>query len=108
MTNRPSASLVRLVAAVPAALLVVAVFPMPYGFYTLLRLVVTAAAVLIVWRELSGSQRPLWAVLMGLVALLFNPVVPVHLTREIWFFIDLAVAAIFAVYALTVARREER
>jgi hypothetical protein len=45
---------------------------------------------------------------MGLVALLFNPVVPVHLTREIWFFIDLAVAAIFAVYALTVARREER
>jgi hypothetical protein len=105
MTDVPNTTLIRVIALVPAVMLVLAVFQMPYGFYTLLRLVVTIAAAVIAWHAVSKSEKPIWAVLMGLIALLFNPIVPVYLTREIWFFIDLVVAATFVSFAVTQAKR---
>ena len=96
--------LIRVIGLVPTVMLVVAVFDLPYGYYTFLRLVVTVAALLIAWFEWANARRALWLVLMGLIALLFNPIVPVYLTREIWFFIDLAVAAIFMVYVIVTHR----
>lgn len=79
---------------VPAAMLVVAVFPLPYGYYTLLRLVVCVAASVLVWQELRARGGvSAWTVGLALVALLFNPIVPIYLDREAWLPIDLAAAA---------------
>lgn len=100
MQNEPSTDLIRVIALVSVVMLVLAVFEMPYGFYTLLRLVVTAAAAIIAWRALSNQVRPLWAAMMGLIALLFNPFIPVYLTREVWFFIDILVAVVFIAYVI--------
>ena len=33
-----------------------------------------------------------WAITMAGIALLFNPLIPVHLTRDIWIPIDLSTA----------------
>ncbi|WP_416796229.1 DUF6804 family protein [Ciceribacter azotifigens] len=77
-------------------LLAVATMPMPYGYYTLLRLVVTVAGVFLAWSEFQTHQRlTVWVLLFGFLALLFNPVIPVHLDREVWFVLDLGAAAIF-------------
>lgn len=81
---------------IPAVLLAVATMPMPYGYYTLLRLVVTVAGVFLAWSEFQTDQRlTVWVLLFGFLALLFNPVIPVHLDREVWFVLDLGAAAIF-------------
>lgn len=74
------------------------VFALPYGYYQLLRLVVCSWAIWALvssWKVENGVLR--W-LLIGL-ALLFNPVRPVHLTKTVWACVDVATAAILLVYA---------
>lgn len=82
-----------------AALLALAVLPLPYGYYQLLRLVTTgvfAWAAIIAFRRGNAGYGFGFAVL----ALLFNPVVPVYLSKAVWMPIDLGAAV-----ALVVSRR---
>jgi len=81
---------------IPAALLLLALLPLPYGFYTLLRLVVTICAVVIAYHHWQSGGKGV-AIAMGFIALLFNPLIPVYLTREIWAPIDLGLAVFFVV-----------
>ena len=81
---------------VPAALCLIALFELPYGYYTFLRLVVTVCAGVAgygCWK----NGRIVVAFVFGAVALLFNPVIPVHLARELWAPIDVLVAGTFAI-----------
>ena len=71
----------------------VAVFPLPYSFYTFLRLVVSVTAV-VAAIELQSEDNFLW-ILFGGITLLFNPLFLVHLEKEVWFPIDLFVAGCF-------------
>ena len=43
-----------------------------------------------------------WSVLLALVAVLFNPFIPVHLARQTWFYLDLAAAAVFVAHLILV------
>lgn len=93
----------RTVALITAALLLVAVAPWwPYGFYMLLRIVVFGAGLFCGWSLWNAGRRRL-AVALGIAALVFNPFLPAHLTREIWTVINLAGAGLFA-YAAFSAR----
>ena len=77
-----------------AILLVLAVIPIwPYGFYIVLRVVVWAVSiyVAVMGKELSRSNRTLAV----LIAVLFNPISIVSLSRPVWFPIDLTVAYYF-------------
>lgn len=66
----------------------------PYGYYQILRFVVCGSAAYIAY--LAYETKKNWAVWMfGAIALLFNPLVPIHLSREIWQPIDIIVAGIF-------------
>jgi FtsH-binding integral membrane protein len=88
---------------IPTALLVGAVARWPHGYYTALRLVVCFAALLVMVVEYERVGKiGLWIIAFGLVALLFNPVIPVYLTRHIWFYIDLGVAALFAAHSAVI------
>ena len=80
-------------------LLLLAIMPLPYGYYTLLRLVVCFTAVFLVWLSYK-KQRIKWAWIMGFIALICNPVVPIYFAREIWIAIDLIVAVIFGIYLI--------
>jgi FtsH-binding integral membrane protein len=76
-----------------------------YGYYTALRLVVCIGGVLVAVVEYQRADKiGLWIIIFGLVALLFNPVIPVYLTRHIWFFIDLGVAALFVAHSAMIWR----
>lgn len=100
-------SLPKVVWILPAIMLVVAVMPLPYGYYTLLRIVVSIAAGLVAFSVYSKSQSvSVWVAVFGLLALLFNPIIPVHLDRELWFIIDLGAAATFLTYGILSRERE--
>jgi hypothetical protein len=77
-------------------MLVIALAPLPYGYFMLLRLVVCGAAVWLAYTLMAGrrSQGMGWA-FVG-VALLYNPVFRVHFEREIWMILNLATTAPFA------------
>lgn len=80
----------------PAILLIAALFPWPYGYYGLLRLAVFVVSAWIAyeqWRFDDAASG--WVVAFGGVALLYNPFMPVYLTREIWSVLNIATAVLF-------------
>lgn len=80
----------------PAVLLIAALLPWPYGYYVLLRLAVFAASTLIAYEQWRFDDAVSgWVVAFGAVALLYNPIMPIHLTREIWSVVNVATAAVF-------------
>jgi hypothetical protein len=96
-------SISRLVWIVPAILLVVAVALMPYGYYTFGRIVTCGSAALIAvvgFREQSGAQA--WSILFSLIAVLFNPIIPIYLNRSDWFYLDLGTAGVFVAHLIFV------
>jgi len=62
--------------------------PLPYGYYMLLRIVATAAFVwaAIVAHEKKYSILP-W--IFCVCAILFNPIMKIHLPKEFWIAIDI-------------------
>lgn len=78
-------------------LLLLAILPWPYGYYTLLRLVVCLTAAFLAWFSYK-AQRVRWTWIMGLLALVFNPVIPLYLGREFWIFVDLTATVIFVIF----------
>jgi len=68
----------------------------PYGYYTLLRWVVALTAVFLVWIAYN-LKKTFWVFLMGMVAILFNPIIPIHINKETWVIIDFITAVLFLV-----------
>ena len=72
---------------VAAAMCFIAIGDHPYAYYTILRIVTFVAALvalLVAWK--AQAMWALW--LFGVIALLFNPIVPVHLAKDIWRYLD--------------------
>ena len=83
----------KLIFIAAAILCIIAVFPLPYGYYTFLRISVSIIGCIAAF-DLVNKGNPLWVIFAGVVVL-FNPIIPIHLSRDIWFFIDLVVAGLF-------------
>ena len=81
--------------AVIVGMLLLALLPLPYGYYQLLRLVVCAASL---WLAINlGSEtRMALAIAFGFLALLYNPIFPIHFGRSAWSFINVLTAPPFA------------
>ena len=67
-----------------------------YGYYTLLRFIVCAVAVYCAFLAYSQSKED-WTWIFGGIAVLFNPIIPIYLNRELWSVIDVIVAGVFVV-----------
>ena len=79
---------------VTAGLLAWAIVPSnPSAYYQFHRVAVFAAGIALAWRHHTRGQ-PGWVVAFGVVAVMYNPVVPVHLTRPIWAMVNLATIAV--------------
>lgn len=81
----------------PAIALLVAILPLGYGYYTPLRVVVCAAATFLAWKEYVGNsqQANAYVWIFGGIALLYNPLLPIHLSKLIWTVINIITADIF-------------
>ncbi|MBW6534572.1 MAG: hypothetical protein K0B11_06160 [Mariniphaga sp.] len=70
---------------------------LPIGYYTFLRIIVTIGAITVVVTEFENGIN-FWVISFGILAILFNPLIPVHLNdKEIWMPIDLIAAALFGI-----------
>jgi hypothetical protein len=76
-----------IVVYVAVGMLWIGAAPLPYGYYTLLRLVVT---IVFVWAAYVAFQRKrnILPYAYGLLALLFNPIIPIYLDKVLWAVID--------------------
>lgn len=81
----------RLLAAV---MLVIAVGKHPYSYYTLMRFVVCLVAAYGAFLASERRQQG-WLCTFGVLALLFNPFIPVRLDRSTWAVLDVAAAIAF-------------
>ena len=98
MNKRPHA----IPSAIAALVLLGALLPWPYGYYQLLRFITCGTAIYIAFK--AWCWQKMWAVVVfGFMALLFNPLIPIHFSREAWQPIDVICAALFC-YAAFVLR----
>jgi hypothetical protein len=75
--------------------LLLALANLPIGFYTLLRIIVTIGAVVVVVAEFEKGVN-FWVIAFGLTAILFNPLIPVYLSnKKTWMPIDIVIAILF-------------
>ena len=63
-----------------------------YSYYSMLRWLACSAAVLLVWR--GAVQGVKWAWALVPLAILFNPVAPIHFSRNTWGTLDVAAAVV--------------
>ena len=66
----------------------------PYGYYILLGWAVCGVSAYSAYISTTINRIP-WAWFFGIVALLFNPLIPVRLGRTTWAYIDVAVGIVF-------------
>lgn len=98
----------RAVWLVPITLVLIALGPLPYGYYIFLRVLLCVAALFLAWAEHKKSASfNFWVVGLVVMAIVHNPVIRVHLTREIWSGIDVATAAFSAAH-MFVWKRQTR
>ena len=72
----------------------------PYAYYQLLRWVVCGVGAYSAYMAYE-SGRTGWAWLFGIVAILFNPIIPFYMQRETWQVLDIAAAFPFLVFPFT-------
>lgn len=74
-----------------------ALAPIPYfAYFQLMNWVVVGAALMTALQ--AYKQKSIWLVwLFVLVAVVFNPVAPLYLSAEIWRYVDLVAATLFAI-----------
>ena len=79
----------------------------PYGYYTLLWLIVCGTAACLAFLASEG-RRLGWAIVLGLIALLFNPILPVRMRRSDWVPFHIGEAVLLAVAAIRFGRSQGR
>lgn len=94
-------------AVIAAAMLLLALAPWPYGYYQLLRFVVCGIAGYIAF--MAYNWKKIWAVwLFSFVALLFNPFISIHLSKELWQLIDVICAILFMYVLLALKKASQK
>lgn len=75
----------------------IALLPITGGFYTLVRIAITIGAVIAAFQNSSNGINT-WSIMFGIVAILFNPVIPVYLhDKGAWMMIDIIAMILFII-----------
>tara|TARA_R110002124_G_scaffold281572_1_gene456019 strand:- start:3137 stop:3463 length:327 start_codon:yes stop_codon:yes gene_type:complete len=91
---------------VPVSMLLLSFLPLPYGYYTLLRIVVAGCAGYFTINEYSHTKSITpFVVILAFITVLFNPVIPIYFSRKIWVILAPLVALTFGVHAVLIHDR---
>ncbi len=79
----------------PIIVMAIGLAPMPYGYYTLLKLVVCGCSIYYAYHlHEKGDKTFVWV--FGFFAVLYNPVIPIYLyEKQIWTIVNVITAAVF-------------
>jgi hypothetical protein len=91
---------IKTVLLITSGLLLLGIFSLPLGYYTFLRIAVTLTAIIVIVNEYKGNID-FWTITLGIIAVLFNPIIPVYFNSKTgWSIIDLIVATVFLIKSL--------
>ena len=93
-------------AIVAAVMLFVALGRWPDDYYQLLRFVTCCVSVYVAYTAYTWQK--MWAVwLFGFIAVLFNPLAPIHFSRELWQYVDIICAVLFTIIVFILRKPAE-
>lgn len=77
---------------------------LPYGYYTVMRWVVSA---LCLWLALSAhrASQEAWTWAWVIIAGVYNPVFPVHADRQVWSIVNVVTIIVAVCFAFTHRRQ---
>jgi len=81
---------------IAAGLLFLGILELPYGYYIFLRIVICIISCITAYLSYESEKKSLiW--IFGIIAILFNPIVPIYLDKDVWVIIDFIVGIIFII-----------
>ncbi len=83
---------------VTACLLFWAIFHNPYDYYIILRWITFGVSLYCIYIA-YGAEKKEWLFLFGMLSFIFNPIIPLHLSKDIWRFIDV-ISGIFLIVSM--------
>ena len=94
---------------VASTMLLVAIAPMPYDYYNILRWAICLAALYIESIGVLWRKHGTWwvAIVFGYVAILFNPINPADLAKIAWILIDLVCSVLFGYTPFAIKKSPE-
>ena len=93
--------------AVAGGMLLWALYPgNPSGYYTLLHWVCCGTLIFQAYQAVS-QKRHSWSWILGIMALVYNPIFRLHFNRELWSAINIITAVIVVVSIFTLKIREK-
>ena len=82
----------------PIAVLAIGILPLPYDYYNFSRFVVSFCAAYFAFSA-SKQNKDILIWLFGALAVLYNPIIPVHLNeKSLWMIINIPTAIAFFYY----------
>ena len=81
-------------------LLLVAAWPLPYGFYVFTKIIVCGFTGLLAYRNFNASnKKSIWPWCFLLIAVLFNPLISIAMQKEVWMIVDILLGSLFLLLA---------
>lgn len=74
-----------------AVVLLLCILPLPYGFFTIVRVVITFISLYFAYEYFTNNKKGL-VLTFAIIAVLFQPFVKLPLGREVWLVVDIIVA----------------
>jgi hypothetical protein len=82
-----------------AIALMLCLFPMPYGYFTIVRIVTTIISGYLAYNYYTESKKEL-ALAFAVIAVLFQPFIKFAFGREVWLVVDIIVAILLLYLAI--------
>ncbi|MFA5935063.1 MAG: DUF6804 family protein [Candidatus Paceibacterota bacterium] len=84
----------KLIKIVCSVLLLIALLNNPYGYYQILRWVITGFSVYLAYSYFQSNNKK-YGWIFTIVAILFNPILPLFFSKDIWQILDIITSGIF-------------
>ena len=78
----------------------------PYSYYILLRWIISIVSIYIAY-DFYNSKLQAWVLIFGALAILFNPLAPIYLSKQTWIVFDFIGACIFFVAGYSVKKNKQ-
>jgi len=83
----------------------IGIFDMPMTYYSILRIVISIGATVIVLNEFNKGWN-FWLVSFLVILLVFNPISPIYLySKGLWVILDILCSLLFGIYSFTLKQK---
>jgi len=90
----------------PIALLLIALLSLPYYYYQLMRWCICGCAAYLAYQHYKEKGSGFLTVIFIVIAIVYNPIEPIHLFREAWIVINIITVFVF-LYGWVQARKNK-